>query len=125
MTASTATPVVAGSGDWTAAIRIRLQMANRIRDLALFNLAIDSKPRSCDPGQASGPDNAAPKTPKFSLGAKISALLPISNRMRFAAVFDESGEARILLYRGRFTERIVKDGDLRLISGGVRRCRQE
>ena len=30
------------------AIRIRLQIANRIRDLALFNLAIDSKLRSCD-----------------------------------------------------------------------------
>ena len=30
------------------AIRIRLQMAKRIRDLALFNLAIDSKLRSCD-----------------------------------------------------------------------------
>ena len=30
------------------AIRIRLQLANRIRDLALFNLAIDSKLRSCD-----------------------------------------------------------------------------
>ena len=30
------------------AIRIRLQMANRMRDLALFNLAIDSKLRSCD-----------------------------------------------------------------------------
>lgn len=30
------------------AIRIRLQMSNRIRDLALFNLAIDSKLRSCD-----------------------------------------------------------------------------
>ena len=29
-------------------IRIRLEMANRIRDLALFNLAIDSKLRSCD-----------------------------------------------------------------------------
>ncbi|MGB5706716.1 MAG: tyrosine-type recombinase/integrase [Arenicellales bacterium] len=29
-------------------IRIRLQMNNRIRDLALFNLAIDSKLRSCD-----------------------------------------------------------------------------
>ena len=29
-------------------IRIRLQMASRIRDLALFNLAIDSKLRSCD-----------------------------------------------------------------------------
>jgi len=30
------------------AIRIRLEMANRIRDLAMFNLAIDSKLRSCD-----------------------------------------------------------------------------
>jgi len=29
-------------------IRIRLQMANRIRELAMFNLAIDSKLRSCD-----------------------------------------------------------------------------
>lgn len=30
------------------AIRIRLQLAGRLRDLALFNLAIDSKLRSCD-----------------------------------------------------------------------------
>ncbi len=30
------------------AIRIRLQLSNRSRDLALFNLAIDSKLRSCD-----------------------------------------------------------------------------
>ncbi len=30
------------------AIRIRLQMANSCRDLALFNLAIDSKLRACD-----------------------------------------------------------------------------
>ncbi len=29
-------------------IRVRLQMANKVRDLALFNLAIDSKLRSCD-----------------------------------------------------------------------------
>jgi integrase len=29
-------------------IRIRLQMENRVRDLALFNLAIDSKLRGCD-----------------------------------------------------------------------------
>lgn len=29
-------------------IRIRLQLSNRIRDLALFNLAIDSKLRACD-----------------------------------------------------------------------------
>lgn len=30
------------------AIRVRLQLAKRIRDLALFNLAIDSKLRGCD-----------------------------------------------------------------------------
>jgi len=30
------------------AIRIRLQIANKVRDLALFNLALDSKLRSCD-----------------------------------------------------------------------------
>jgi hypothetical protein len=30
------------------AIRIRLQLAERRRDLALFNLAIDSKLRGCD-----------------------------------------------------------------------------
>ena len=30
------------------AIRIRLQLASQIRDLALFNLAIDSKLRACD-----------------------------------------------------------------------------
>jgi hypothetical protein len=30
------------------AIRIRLQIAHRCRDLALFNLAVDSKLRACD-----------------------------------------------------------------------------
>jgi hypothetical protein len=30
------------------AIRIRLQMSGRTRELALFNLAIDSKLRGCD-----------------------------------------------------------------------------
>ena len=30
------------------AIRTRLQLANKVRDLALFNLAIDSKLRGCD-----------------------------------------------------------------------------
>lgn len=30
------------------AIRVRLQNSNRVRDLALFNLAIDSKLRGCD-----------------------------------------------------------------------------
>ena len=31
---------------WT--IRIRLQLQERIRDLAMFNLAIENKPRACD-----------------------------------------------------------------------------
>ena len=30
------------------AIRIRLQLSTQVRDLALFNLAIDSKLRGCD-----------------------------------------------------------------------------
>jgi hypothetical protein len=30
------------------AIRVRLQLRNKQRDLALFNLAIDSKLRACD-----------------------------------------------------------------------------
>jgi integrase len=30
------------------AIRIRLRLTEQVRDLALFNLAIDSKLRSCD-----------------------------------------------------------------------------
>jgi integrase len=30
------------------AIRIRLQLASKTRDLAMFNLAIDSKLRACD-----------------------------------------------------------------------------
>ena len=30
------------------AIRVRLEIANRVRDLALFNTAIDSKLRGCD-----------------------------------------------------------------------------
>jgi len=31
---------------WT--LRVRLQMASRVRELALFNLGIDSKLRGCD-----------------------------------------------------------------------------
>jgi hypothetical protein len=30
------------------ALRVRLQKENRVRELALFNLGIDSKPRGCD-----------------------------------------------------------------------------
>ena len=38
------------------AIRVRLQMARRIRDLALFDLAIDSKLRGCDLVRVKIPD---------------------------------------------------------------------
>jgi hypothetical protein len=38
------------------AIRIRLQLEERIRDLAMFNLAIDSKLRACDLGQPDFPE---------------------------------------------------------------------
>jgi hypothetical protein len=31
---------------WT--IRVRLQLSSRVRDLAMFNLAIESKLRACD-----------------------------------------------------------------------------
>lgn len=30
------------------ALRVRLQMENRVRELALFNLGVDSKLRGCD-----------------------------------------------------------------------------
>lgn len=33
-------------------IRVRLEMSGATRELALFNLAIDSKLRACDPRQA-------------------------------------------------------------------------
>ena len=33
------------------AIRVRLELADRVRDLALFNTAIDSKLRACDLGK--------------------------------------------------------------------------
>jgi hypothetical protein len=39
------------------AIRIRLQLAERMRELALFNLAVDSKLRSCDLVKLRSPDN--------------------------------------------------------------------
>ena len=40
------------------AIRIRLQISKQVRDLALFNLAIDSKLRSCDLVKLKVPDIA-------------------------------------------------------------------
>jgi hypothetical protein len=43
---------------WT--IRVRLQMEDRGRDLAMFNLAIDGKLRGCDPVCASYLDPVHP-----------------------------------------------------------------
>jgi len=40
------------------AIRVRLQLSKRVRDLALFNLAIDSKLRGCDLVKLRGQDVA-------------------------------------------------------------------
>lgn len=39
-------PPIQAKGIW--AIRVRLQLRGRVRDLALFNLGIDSKLRACD-----------------------------------------------------------------------------
>ena len=39
---------VAPTPEGNLAIRIRLRLAHRLRELALFNLAVDSKLRSCD-----------------------------------------------------------------------------
>jgi len=44
------------------AIRIRLQLADKARDLALFNLVIDSKLRGCDPVSLRVADIAQGKT---------------------------------------------------------------
>jgi hypothetical protein len=48
------------------AIRIRLRIAHRCRDLALFNLAFDSKLRACDLMEALCVKNVA-KSAAFSL----------------------------------------------------------
>jgi hypothetical protein len=39
---------VALAAEGNPAIRIRLRLAERLRELALFNLAVNSKLRSCD-----------------------------------------------------------------------------
>ena len=44
------------------AIRIRLQLTNKVRDLTLFNLAIDSKLRGCDLVSLRGCDIAQGKS---------------------------------------------------------------
>lgn len=58
------------------AIRVRLEIANNVRDLALFNLAIDSKLRGCDLVKlklklsdvfAAGQVKELPRSPPFAL----------------------------------------------------------
>jgi hypothetical protein len=55
------------------AIRIRLQLADRLRELALFNLAVDSKLRSClpkPPPLVSTLVNASVRPDRSPLGAR-------------------------------------------------------
>jgi len=41
--------------DGQLAIRVRLQIAEQVRDLAMFNMAVDSKLRACDLVRLAGP----------------------------------------------------------------------
>ena len=50
------------------AIRVRLEIADRKRELALFNLALDSKLRSCDLVQLGVPLILLPKVPVGFVG---------------------------------------------------------
>ena len=55
-------------------IRARLHLARRLRDLALFNLAMDSKLRGCDVvpgGPCPGPQSAA-CTARFADGTRLT-----------------------------------------------------
>ena len=58
------------------AIRIRLQLAGRTRDLVLFNLAIDSKLRGCDLLSLRGGDVAQ--------GSHVVARAAVVQRMQAA-----------------------------------------
>ena len=55
-------------------IRSKLQLENRVRDLAMFNLAIDSKLRGCDVVALKIEDRAAPALSK----AQRSSPMPIT-----------------------------------------------
>jgi hypothetical protein len=61
------------------ALRVRLQMENRVRELALFNLGIDSKLRGCDLVQ--GP-RRLPRRPGRLAGCRDAAQEPATRSVR-------------------------------------------
>ena len=60
------------------AIRIRLQLAERTRELALFNLAVDSRLRSCDLVRLRVRDvrRFSPRTPRLTPPPRNCPLFP-------------------------------------------------
>ena len=66
-------------------IRIRLQMSKRCRDLALFNLALDSKLRACDPQVAEGEVQSALASVKANLAHQGSETAGIAVTTAVAA----------------------------------------
>jgi len=63
------------------ALRARLQMESRVRELALFNLGIDSKLRACDLGRAQGP-RRLPRRPGRLTGGRDAAQDPAACPVR-------------------------------------------
>jgi hypothetical protein len=64
------------------AIRVHLQIACRCRDLALFNLAIDSKLRACGLMQLRVPAYSRLKSEDFLFPSRIHASPHLSTRQR-------------------------------------------
>ena len=82
------------------AIRIRLQLARRTRDLALFNLAIDSKLRACDLVRIRVTDVAQ--------GDQVAhRAIILQRKTRRPVRFEIAGQAREAL------KRWIKEADLR------------
>ena len=63
------------------ALRVRLQMENRVRELALFNLGIDSKLRGCDLVALKGP-RRLPWRPGRLAGCRDAAQDPAAGSVR-------------------------------------------
>ena len=63
------------------ALRVRLQMENRVRELALFNLGIDSKLRGCDLVAPQGPRHL-PRRPGRLAGRRHAAQDPAPGPVR-------------------------------------------
>ena len=73
------------------AIRIRLELFNKIRDLALFNLAIDSKLRGCD--------LVALKVNDIAHGKSIqSRAILVQKKTRTPVQFEITENTRLSLY---------------------------